>query len=114
MCSKNIETKALQYLLEKRKSKGSKINYNKLEMKTYLSSDNNLLSIADKKLIFNVRNRMINFKRNFKNEKNKNLNICIADCYSELSEQHIYECMKLNNNINNNIDFEKNIQWKHF
>ena len=55
----SIRAKALQYLLEKRGSKGSEIRYSSLKIAEYLSPNYENLSIEDQRYIFAIRNRMI-------------------------------------------------------
>ena len=91
---KSINEKSVQYLLEKRKSKGKETNYYRLKMSEYLlPQKNENLSIADKQYIFAIRNRMIDIEFNFpKNKISKRL--C---CCGELENMnHIYSCKMLN------------------
>ena len=48
----SIKIKALKYLLEKRGSKGSEIQYTSLKMAEYLSPNYEDLSIEDQRYIF--------------------------------------------------------------
>ena len=63
---KSIEKKALEYLLEKRGSKGCKIQYSSMKMAEYLSPNYEQLSLNDQRYIFAIRNRMIELKHNFR------------------------------------------------
>ena len=86
--------KALEYLLERRGTKGKEIKYPRLKMSEYLlPQKNENLSIADKQYIFAIRNRMIDIEFNFpKNKISKTL--C---CCGELENMnHIYSCKMLN------------------
>ena len=49
---KSINEKSVQYLLEKRKSKGKEINYSRLKMSEYLLPNNENLSIEEQQYIF--------------------------------------------------------------
>ena len=64
-----ILKKSLEYLLEKRKSKGKEIEYKKLEMAEYLQPINKTLNIENKRKMFAVRNRMVDIKSNFNQKK---------------------------------------------
>ena len=92
---------ALKYLLDKKGSKGSEINYTSLEMSEYLLPFNNKLTISEKCEIFAVRNRMINIPSNFSSN-------CEAKCECGAIEnmKHIYECKLLNMNKKITIPYE--------
>ena len=82
--------KALEYLLERRGSKGKEIKYLSLKMSEYLlPQKNENLSITEKQYIFAIRNRMIDIEFNFpKNKISKKL--C---CCGEVENmKHIYSC----------------------
>ena len=83
----SIEKKALQYLLEKRGSKGSEIQYSSMKMVEYLSPNYEQLSINDQRYIFAIRNRMIEIEYNFKKQLEEK---CI--CGEQLTQKHIYLC----------------------
>ena len=87
-----ILKKSLEYLMEKRKSKGKEIKYQKLEMAEYLQPINSKLDIENKRKMFAIRNRMVNIKSNFnqKNEKHK----CICGQFETM--EHIWNCEKFN------------------
>ena len=68
---KSIKEKALQYLLDKRGSKGKEIQYASLKMAEYLLPQNENLSITDQQYTFAIRNRMVNIEYNFPNKKNE-------------------------------------------
>ena len=99
-----IMNKALEYLLEKRKSKGKEIEYQKLvAMTDYLSPLNRNLNIENKRRMFSIRNRMINIKSNF-NQRNKEAK-CI--CGDKETMEHIWNCKLLNKEGNQNEKYEK-------
>jgi hypothetical protein len=101
---KKINEKSLKYLLSLQKSKGSEIRYDSLKMAEYLLPNENKLTISDKKLFFSIRNRLINIHGNY--QKKNNLNkYCKAGCDIIDTNEHIYECKKLN-------DSNKEIQYK--
>ena len=90
----NTHEKALEYLYERRGTKGKEIEYSRLQMSEYLlPQKNENLSIADKQYIFAIRNRMIDIEFNFpKNKISKTL--C---CCGEIENMnHIYSCKILN------------------
>ena len=81
---------SLKYLLDKRKSKGKEISYQKLDMADYLMPYNKGLNIEEKRYLFSIRNRMVDAGNNFgKNEKCKM-------CDNNEDMNHIYICEKLN------------------
>ena len=88
-----IRKHALNYLLEKRKSKGKEIEYNNLQMAEYLTPIDGKLTIENKRLMFSVRNRMVNIKSNFKQGKNKPK--CI--CGENENMEHIWRCKEVDN-----------------
>ena len=60
----SIQEKSLQYLLNKRGSKGKEMQYSSLKMAEYLLPQNNNLSITDQQYIFSIRNRMVEIEYN--------------------------------------------------
>ena len=98
---KKITEIALNYLLDKRGSKGSEINYTSLEMSEFLLPFNNKLTISEKCELFAVRNRMIDIPSNFSSN-------CEAKCECGVIEnmKHIYECKILNMNKKTTIPYE--------
>ena len=68
LLQKSIKNKAFQYLLQKRRSKGTEITYQSLKMAEYLAPNHENLSISDQRYIFKLRNRMIEIKNNFPNK----------------------------------------------
>ena len=67
--SNRIDEKALEYLNEKRGSKGSQIIYKEIKMCEYLLPNDEKLSISDKRNIFSVKNRMANISSNFPSQQ---------------------------------------------
>ena len=65
MLKMKIKENALEYLLEKKGSKGSEIDYSELEMANYLLPLNDKLKIEEKQRLFAMRNRMIEIPNNF-------------------------------------------------
>ena len=92
-----ILLKAKEYLYERRGSKGSEILYEYLEMSNYLAPNDSGLSIDDKKLMWSIRNRMVNIPSNFPGKININMkNECITGCKKFENMEHIYNCLILN------------------
>ena len=92
LLKKSIEEKALQYLIDKKGSKGKEIQYSSLRMAEYLLPQNENLSIIEQQYIFSIRNRMVQIESNFPNKKIEK--ICI--CQEKEDMKHIYYCTKLN------------------
>ena len=79
------------------KSKGKEINYNNLfQCQGYLLP-NNMLNLKEQREIFSYRARMNRLKYNFSGSNNKEL----CECKSEMTNSHLYECLKLNGSIKN-------------
>ena len=89
-----INEKALQYLLNKRGSKGSEIKYKNLQMSLYLSPNEYNLKHSEKEEIFAIRNKMINIFGNFQSQNFPKL--CQVGCLNIENMTHIYMCGKLN------------------
>ena len=85
-----IETNALEYLQNKRGSKGKEIEFTSLEMSEYLLPYNSIMSIEEKREMFALRNRMTNIPINFGNKEEK----CICGSLETMS--HIYSCESIN------------------
>ena len=98
-----ILIKSLEYLLEKRKSKGKEIIYQKLEMAEYLQPINSQLNIENKRKMFAIRNRMVNIKSNFKQKNEKQM--CI--CGQIENMEHIWNCEKLSSDKNEERNYQK-------
>ena len=102
MIKKKCEKIAYEYLMEKRKSKGSEIKYVGIETAEYFMPSNDL-NIEEKQKIFSIRNRMVNIPSNFISRE-KNLNKCI--CNEKENMEHIYNCNQLNNETTD-IEFKE-------
>ena len=85
-----IERNALEYLQNKRGSKGKEIEFTSLEMSEYLLPYNSIMSIEEKREIFALRNRMTNIPINFGSKEEK----CICGSLETMS--HIYSCESIN------------------
>ena len=83
---------AYKYLMKKRGSKGSEIEYSRIEMAQYLLPNKNL-TIDEQRELFAVRNRMVDIPSNFSTKEN-NLSKCV--CQQKEDMQHIYICEYLN------------------
>ena len=95
MLNKSIEQRALQYLRDKRGSKGIEMNYLKIEMAEYLMPNDEQLSIEGQRYIFAIRNRMVNVPVNF--PKNQSEVKCACGVKEDM--QHIYLCEYWNKQI---------------
>ena len=102
-----IRKNALKYLLEKRKTKGKEIQNQNLKMAEYLTPLNRKMTIENKRIMFSVRNRMVNIKSNFKNRNNEVK--CI--CGEKESMEHIWSCEQIRTKVFKGR-FSQNIQWK--
>ena len=91
-----INLLSAQYLcsLKERHSKSSNLQYSK-EMEPYLR--NELLSIESKKLMFRIKNRLIDVKTNFKGKYKNNLKCCLCENPEE-SQPHLVECSEIVSN----------------
>ena len=87
-----IQQHALKYLLEQRKIKGKEIEYQKLEMADYLTPLNRKMNIENNRMMFSVRNRMVDIKSNFKEGKMEIKCLCGQ---KEIME-HIWNCELVN------------------
>ena len=90
MVKSRIEKKGLEYLQSRRGSKGIEIEFNALEISEYLLPFNSKLNIAEKRKLFEIRNRMIKLPYNFGKEEEK----CV--CGGKENISHINECKSLN------------------
>ena len=91
---KSTNEKALEYLLERRGTKGKEIIYSRLKMSEYLlPRKNENLSITEKQYIFAIRNRMIDIEFNF--PKNK-ISKTLCCCGEVENMKHLYSCKILN------------------
>ena len=64
-------------------------------MQEYLEANDDVLSIAEKKFLFQCRSRMLELKCNMKNDNFKDLK-CSACGREEESQMHLMQCEKLN------------------
>ena len=87
---RRIEINALEYLQNKRGSKGKEIEFKILEMSEYLLPYHGKLNIEEKREIFELRNRMTNIPYNFGNKEEP----CVCGTMETMS--HIYSCETLN------------------
>ena len=99
---KAVEKAALAWLLSEKakKSKLKELQYRKLECQNYLRSTE--LETREKKLLFQIRTRMIEVKANFKNHYSDLL--CPLGCKNEDDQSHLLHCQIL---LQNNNDITK-------
>ena len=97
-----IKREALKYLNDKKseKSKLKDLFYDELKMQDYLKSSN--LQISEKKLLFQLRTRMVDVKENFKHAYTEH--VCPL-CESENdSQQHLLDCVTISKDSSSMID----------
>ena len=89
-----VMSSAFKYLLSKVKSEGKEIEYkNIFQCQGYLLP-NTFLTLTEQRAVFSYRTRMNKLKYNFPGtNENK-----ICECGTEMTNQHLYECSKLNRN----------------
>ena len=97
-----INELAFQYLLEKRGKKGCEIEYLSLRMSDYLAPIT-ALTISEKQEMFAIKNRMVQIRYNFPN--NKKSETCL--CGQEENMEHIYLCKILNKEKEQLIPYKK-------
>ena len=91
-----IKLKSKEYLESKRGSKGREIIYPNLEMAHYLLPNDNGLTVENKKMLFSIRNRMLQIPYNFPGQYIQNNNKCKTGCGKLETMNHLYICEKLN------------------
>ena len=92
MVDRQVKKASLEYLLSKIKSKGKEIMYgNTLKCQGYLMP-NSILTLEEQLSIFSYRSKMNNLQYNFPG--NKLIEICPSG--TERTNQHLYECLRLN------------------
>ena len=92
--------------IRSRHSKSKLVEYSKLETSKYLLS--NIFTVAQSKLLFKLRSRMLDVKMNFKNKFNDDINLlkCNQCNTGELDDQsHIISCKVIDNNKNLTIKY---------
>ena len=89
----------LKYLhkLQKKCEKGSRIQYNSLELQDYLSPSSNI-SLENQRFLFSIRCEMNILKLNFTRNKSIVSTFCINSCKKELNNELLVYCKELNGN----------------
>ena len=104
LVTEKIKLSSARYLLSLKEShsKSTHLTYSK-EMQPYLRNES--LTSDLKKLMFRLKNRLINVKINFK-EKYKNDLKCRLCAVAEESQQHLVECSEIlrDSDIKNSLD----------
>ena len=90
-----VSEHAFKDLISKKKSKTKEVPHEKLIMQEYLEANDGVISIAEKKFLFQCRSRMLELKCNMKNSNLKDLK-CSACGLEEESQMHLMQCEKLN------------------
>ena len=78
-------------------SKGNKIEYDSVALQDYLNPYSNL-SIEDQRYLFSLRCEVNPLRANFRRNLNMKENICVKECLTELDNEHLVFCPKLNSN----------------
>ena len=92
--------------IRSRHSKSKLVEYSKLETSKYLLS--NIFTVAQSKLLFKLRSRMLDVKMNFKNKFNDDISLlkCNQCNTGELDDQsQIISCKVIDNNKNLTIKY---------
>ena len=85
-----ILPKALEYLVNKVRSKGKEIEYTEMKMAEYLMPNLEKISIDDRRKIFQLRNRMLPIEANFPSKNSEKR----CWCGEKEDSKHIYICKK--------------------
>ena len=94
LLKEKIKEISFTYLLGLRKSKGTEIEYKSLTISNYLLPNEFNLTVKDRQLMFNYKNRMINIPSNFPSKKENAM--CVTKCGNFEDMEHIYNCEMLN------------------
>ena len=76
------EINALEYLHNKRGSKGNEIEFTSLQMSEYLLPYNSMMNIEEKRELFALRNRMTDIPNHFGKKRRK---MCVWDIGDNVS-----------------------------
>ena len=96
LIKQKISLISAQYLISLREKHSKSVNLKYSEqIQPYLRNEE--LSIQNKKLMFRIRNRLIDVKTNFKTKYNNNLE-CRLCAAPEESQSHLVECSEVVNN----------------
>ena len=90
-----ILKEAFEYLVRKKGTKGKEIEYKELKMAEYLLPNNIVLSIENQRIIFAIRNMMVNIPANFSSQQ-KATGVVKCICGQIENMKHIYSCNYLN------------------
>ena len=103
LLKKKLKEKATEFLFTYREKHSKTQNLKSFKLQTYLSS--NELTTNEKKLLFSLRTRSIDVKRNYKNKFKFNMlcSLC-KDESEEESEPHLLRCSKILSEVKNDID----------
>ena len=97
LISEKISLISAQYLIKLRGKHSKSINLKYSDkMQPYWRNEE--LSIQNKKLMFRIRNRLIDVKPNFKKKYNNNLE-CRLCSSPEESQSHLVECIEIVNDV---------------
>ena len=76
MVRQKCKESAYNYLMKRRGSKGAEIVYTRIQMSEYLLP-NDEFNIEKQRILFSIRNRMVNIPSNFVSKEKMNLNVCV-------------------------------------
>ena len=79
------------------KSKTKNIQYKELKLQNYLKSK--LFSNYEVEYLFRLRSETVDLKSNFKTKYNNKLKCSINECSLDESQQHIFNCQHLIQNL---------------
>ena len=95
LVSKKVQNRAFKYLtdLKATHSKARNIQYQNLQLQSYLGSSENNLTIQEKQFIFAARTRMLDVKANFKSSES---DLSCRKCRKATEDQeHLLNCESL-------------------
>ena len=95
LVSKKVQNRAFKYLtdLKTTHSKARNIQYQNLQLQSYLGSSENNLTIQEKQFIFAARTRMLDVKANFKSSES---DLSCRKCRNGTeSQEHLISCEAL-------------------
>ena len=96
---KKLKEKATLFLFNYREKHSKTKNLTNFKLQPYLTSDK--LTTREKKLLFSLRTRSIDVKRNYKNKFKFNMSCSLCrDDSQEETETHLLECSKIITKIN--------------
>ena len=103
---KKLKEKALDFLLTKKAKHSKTENLNSYKFQQYLSSGQ--LTTNEKKLLFSLRTRSVDVKRNYRGKYRFNMHCSLCrDESEEETELHLLKCSKIIDEVKEDIDLTK-------